>query len=202
MSDLRLPLGKCCTKCEEWKLFGEFHRDKRGKYGRGPWCKSCKALYQQRWYKKNQEHHLKVGQQWLAKNRERRREYLRKWQEDNEEHIRELNQRWRHENAELWREYGRSWREENLERARELERVKSQARRARQISNGGSFTVEEWQALCEAVGGKCLCCGYVKPLTIDHVIPLSLGGTNDISNIQPLCRTCNCRKGTAATDYR
>lgn len=30
--------------------------------------------------------------------------------------------------------------------------------------------------------------------TIEHVIPLSLGGTNNIDNLLPACRKCNCTK--------
>jgi 5-methylcytosine-specific restriction endonuclease McrA len=39
-------------------------------------------------------------------------------------------------------------------------------------------------------------------LTADHNVQLSLGGSNAISNIQPLCGECNGAKGLATTDYR
>lgn len=75
-------------------------------------------------------------------------------------------------------------------------------RRALVRSAEGSFTAAEWLALCEAAFGKCLRCGLEEDLTIDHVIPLSMGGTNHISNIQPLCKFCNCMKGARHIDYR
>jgi 5-methylcytosine-specific restriction endonuclease McrA len=52
-------------------------------------------------------------------------------------------------------------------------------------------------------GGRCLCCGRNDvTLTVDHIVPLVMGGSNDISNIQPLCRSCNCSKQAKNIDYR
>jgi 5-methylcytosine-specific restriction enzyme A len=44
---------------------------------------------------------------------------------------------------------------------------------------------------------QCQSCGKISgetQLTIDHIIPLSRGGKNDISNLQTLCLTCNQQK--------
>ena len=51
-------------------------------------------------------------------------------------------------------------------------------------------------------GEKCLSCGNENDITLDHVIPIDKGGANDVSNLQPLCRSCNSRKGIKTTDYR
>ena len=39
-------------------------------------------------------------------------------------------------------------------------------------------------------------------LEVEHVIPITLHGTNYIFNIQPLCHECNAKKHTKIEDYR
>ena len=51
-------------------------------------------------------------------------------------------------------------------------------------------------------GNKCIRCGKLENATVDHVVPLSRGGRNEILNCQPLCITCNDRKGVKTIDYR
>lgn len=43
--------------------------------------------------------------------------------------------------------------------------------------------------------GLCALCGATEFLSIDHIKPVLLGGTNDRENLQCLCRSCNSRKG-------
>jgi 5-methylcytosine-specific restriction protein A len=40
----------------------------------------------------------------------------------------------------------------------------------------------------------CQRSGPAAKLEIDHIIPLALGGTNDLTNLQTLCRPCNRQK--------
>lgn len=44
---------------------------------------------------------------------------------------------------------------------------------------------------------QCRSCGKNQQeitLNIDHIIPLAKGGSNDMSNLQTLCRPCNQQK--------
>ncbi len=45
-------------------------------------------------------------------------------------------------------------------------------------------------------GRKCKLCGSTKCLTIDHIIPISKGGSNRDYNLMTLCLTCNQKKGS------
>lgn len=61
----------------------------------------------------------------------------------------------------------------------------------------GHHTGKEWMDLKESLNNECQICfrGEDKvKLVRDHKIPLSKGGCDDISNIQPLCVSCNSRK--------
>lgn len=44
-------------------------------------------------------------------------------------------------------------------------------------------------------GYACVFCGASEPLSLDHIWPWSLGGSDEPSNLQTLCIPCNMRKG-------
>lgn len=78
----------------------------------------------------------------------------------------------------------------------------SHNRRARIRKAGGKLTAKECREILDKYGNKCLKCGSTENITLDHVIPIALGGMNTADNIQTLCMMCNSFKGTSVVDYR
>lgn len=157
-----------------------------------------------------------------AKWREKKRDYIRTYYAKHRERLnasavrsakkykekyrpvkRATFRRWYYRNQPQAVARTKAWQIANPERAAANAMAAAHRRRARKKQVGGSFTAAEFKALCSKYGNACLCCGRsdVK-MQPDHVIPLSREGSNDISNIQPLCRKCNRSKGTRTKDYR
>lgn len=77
-------------------------------------------------------------------------------------------------------------------------------RRATLAGADGFHSQKQWEALKKKYNYMCLCCKQFEPLiklTEDHIVPLSFGGTNYISNIQPLCGSCNSIKHTKTLNF-
>jgi hypothetical protein len=161
---------------------------------------------------------------WRKNNPERFRESVRKRIAADPERFRELNRapsrEYHRRNKEKDRARylaNRAFRikqnAEYLKANPEQHTVKNSKRKARELGNGGSFTAQQWIDLKLFYGNKCLCCHRKEHVLVslglhlspDHVISLAKGGSNDISNIQPLCHGldgCNNKKGSKCTDYR
>lgn len=96
----------------------------------------------------------------------------------------------RAKNPEKYREHQRRFHEKHPEQAK----ARVAARRARRKHATGRATAEQIAARVELYGGKCWMCGMPWE-HIDHVIPLSRGGTHWPANLRPACADCNLRKG-------
>lgn len=123
----------------------------------------------------------------------------------NPEKVRKAFLRWKEKNLDRLNEGIRKWHLEHAEQEREGRTIREANRRALKKGSGGTITKTEWIWLKEYYNYTCLCCGRKEPeikLTLDHVIPLKLGGENVIKNAQPLCGKCNCKKHAKHIDYR
>lgn len=79
-----------------------------------------------------------------------------------------------------------------LEKAHALQAMREQVdQRGKRQALPQDVKVTVWQR----DGGRCVECAQNEHLEFDHIIPLAMGGSNTVRNLQLLCADCNRRKG-------
>jgi len=169
---------KKCGGCNEAKPVQKFSKDKSTKDGYQSYCKTCSRTYHQ------SEKGKKIQVEY--KRSERGKEAAKRYQQSNKG-IQKVKRFWQ------------------SEKGKDTQRRINATRRTRKNQSGGSYTAREWYILCEYYDFHCLKCGgqfTFDKLTLDHIKPVSKGGSSNIWNLQPLCGKCNASKGNKEIDYR
>lgn len=113
------------------------------------------------------------------------------YKENRQEMISRVSE-YRANNQEAVREYRRKYAKENPE----VVRTYARTRRARKAKVGGTHTPSDINNLRVLQKDKCALCltSIKKHRHVDHIVPISRGGSNDKHNLQLLCAPCNQRK--------
>lgn len=153
-------------------------------------------VYGRKYYLEHRDHKLAVEKEYAKKNKEPMKEYRHQWHIDNREREMQLGRAWELAHPGNAAARVRKWHHtpSGIVYVRRAARKAQAERRTRCFLDMKAFDVK-----CEHLGWRCQICG--KELTretvaVDHVIPCKYGGTNDTGNLQPLCMSCNRKKGT------
>lgn len=153
---------------------------------------------------KGKELHNLAGRRYKLKNSQRIRTVAKVYYQTHKTESFDRARKWQRGNNGKRRLIMQSWRDRNRERYRFLGRQYVY----RKKSAKGSHTLQEWEDLKKKYNYCCYWCGRREPfleqckiwLTEDHVIPLSKGGSNYISNIKPMCFNDNAKKWNKIID--
>jgi 5-methylcytosine-specific restriction endonuclease McrA len=198
---MNILLWKYCKGCNSWKLKNGFYKRKTAKDGLYGICKNCHNAASRQYHKDNADTILGRMRGRYAANPEQEKGRSKDYRKNNAEKVNKRGRQRYQENADEFREKSSQWRKEHPEKAQEYNRT----HRARKKGNGGIITAAEWGDLKKKYSYTCLCCKRQEPeikLTLDHVLPIAMGGKNVIENAQPLCLSCNCSKQDKHIDYR
>lgn len=181
----RMTVVKRCSKCEQVKRPEEFGK------GRS-YCKACHSQYFRDWYERNRESRKAQTKAWARANRDKVRASVKKNYHKHREHRREYFRRWY---AELRADPER-W-------AATSERLRANANRRRAHMNSAPSSPYSRTAIFERDGWRCHICGRkvsVKDASIDHLVPISRGGSDTADNVSLAHVNCNKRRGAGRTD--
>lgn len=188
---------KRCTICGEIKPLSEFHRMTRSKDGHRSQCKPCHRAASAQFRQEHPDYAREYRRIYRPANAEKIRKQQYAWVERNRDHLRSYQSQRRQVRHDHLTAYRREWHRIHPESKQTYENNRRNAE--------GRFTRQEWVSLKARFGNRCLACNRSEPevkISVDHVVPLSLGGGNTIDNLQPLCRSCNSVKGARIIDYR
>lgn len=165
---------KSCTQCKQTKELSEYHK-KAGTYD--GLCSACKVCIRKRL---KRDYHG---------NKECHRDRHRKWQRAHREHV-------------------RAYQNEYRTKHREKERARL---RRHYACNKGYYVNKTANRKAVKEGARCSCCSNAdirriynsaKPgYHVDHIKPLSKGGTHCVRNMQVIPAELNLKKGIKEIIY-
>lgn len=129
-----------------------------------------------------------------VKNRDAYNAKRRSWAKAHRAKATEYVKRWRAKNPGVMAIHAKNWRDRHPDRLRVTTSLTRVRRRTR--SSGDHYTTADVVSIMAKQRGKCAYCKCHIRLSyhIDHIIPLSKGGSNWPANIQLTCPQCNLRK--------
>lgn len=191
--------GGCFPRTNQY-----WHKDKKSRDGLSYTCKKCACNKVAKWQQEHPER--KRANQFRYRNLHaeelRVREQAKR--RANPEHAYEVRRAWAVANPEKVREASRQyaakkpdhvtvWASKNPHKAKS---IKNRYRTNKKYVEG-RHTSLELEALFDEQCGRCAYCGIRidQGYQIEHLVPLSRGGTDFISNIRLTCSSCNQSKG-------
>lgn len=181
---------KVCTRCQQDLPLSEYYRDKRAKDGRVGHCRACASIKNAAAHQKHLEKRKAAALERRKKNRLELARLSREWRQANPERFREYSAAYRAANPEKVAARLARWHAANPEKVRAHRVARKGLERASTIV---TFTGEQLAARLAYYGNRCwMCRGPFEHL--DHVKPLSKGGSHILANFRPACERCNLSK--------
>ena len=192
---------RIAAKAREYQLANsERIKEQARRYRQTDAFKEKKKGYDKKYYEKNKGKMLQYFKDKYLSNPEKVKQSVKSWQMRNKEKVIQYKRNYVANNPGKRSASNANWAKKNPD----IRKANFNNRRERKRT--GIISSERIKKLVLLQKGNCYYCG--KQLSeygfhVDHIIPLSKGGTNTNDNIQLLCPRCNLSKGSKhPVDFR
>lgn len=138
-------------------------------FRKGRVCRDCERERNRTYRQRKPEKAREAGRHYRQANRQELAAKARRWREANPDY----NAEWFRRNPGMRSKYWRAYEALRLN------------------APGDGATLSE---LISEHGPLCYLCGTAEAITVEHMIPLSRGGSNERENLRPACKSCNSSK--------
>lgn len=149
-------------------------------------------------YDENPEKGRATSRAWRAANPEKAKSSYTEWRAKNVAQENARFRAWYQQNVDRQRRRSIEWCRKNPGYSKRRYANNPEAKKARELKRRsmGSVDVLLRAAVNDAAGGICSYCLRRAALTMDHVLPISRGGSHGPENLVMACAACNSAKGT------
>jgi hypothetical protein len=193
------PTTKTCTICKRDLPLTDYGENIGGKYNLKSRCNECitdlhilytktergRTVYNNYRGRRNELSKIRYAKFGYSEERKARNKDLKKMPRAQQK-IREYLQ------SPKYKEWKRQY--YKTERGKAAAARWGHRRRIRNKLVPATLTAGEWEKIKKQYKYRCVYCGKKKPLTRDHIIPLSKNGPLTKENVIPACKSCNSSK--------
>jgi len=180
---------KYCKQCDSTKSLDDFYSNKSNKDGKGNYCKSCWNAYMREQDRKHKDRKAASTAAWYLRNRERKAQKVAEWRASNKDRVKNVQAQYRAKNKVELMHRNSEW------SARNPHLVRASAQRSMAKRKGAQIYSITLKDLIKTLTSPCVIAGCENTdIEMDHIVPLSRGGSHGIGNLQPLCSHHNRTK--------
>jgi len=179
---------KVSPDCGKSRPRSEYNFNNRQKQTYQAYCRPCEKVRHTAFALANREQELARKKSYYYANRERLLQYKKESYEANKPKRLLQVRNYRLKNQEIIKQKSIEYFAQN----KELVRHHARLRKVRKKTNGIFLVTLKEQR--QIYSQPCFYCGSLDSIQIDHVVPLSRGGTHSIGNLVAACALCNNQK--------